>query len=211
MAKAKALRFFERGLFATALVLLGVTAFGLLDLRVYQAYQDWRISNALDWSFSRRSDSPVAANTRNEVATSGLVGRLEIPRLEISAIVSEGEDEKTLRRAVGHLPGTPFPGEPGNVALAAHRDSFFRSLEDIRADDRVRFLTPDGLFEYAVESISIVPPERVDVLEPTRRPTLTLVTCYPFRYVGNAPQRFVVRARLVGTQQARLAAVVPPP
>jgi sortase A len=110
--------------------------------------------------------------------------------------VRAGSDARTLRLAVGHIGGTAFPGEPGNIGLAAHRDTFFRRLGEIRDDDEVRLVTPDGTFNYRVEGTQIVEPSDVWVLAPTTQPALTLVTCYPFRYVGSAPQRFIVRAHL---------------
>lgn len=124
-----------------------------------------------------------------------LVGRLTIPRLDVSAIVMEGVDKKTLRRGAGHIPATALPGqEEGNVGIAAHRDSFFRGLKDIREDDTIEMTTLDGTFRYKVEWTKIVEPTDVSVLEPTDDPALTLVTCYPFYFVGSAPKRFIVRA-----------------
>jgi sortase A len=125
------------------------------------------------------------------------VGRIEIPRLNLRAIIAEGIDARTLRRAVGHLPGTPRPGDAGNVVLAGHRDTFFRALKDVREDDIVRITTPRGRYEYVVEATAIVEPTRTDVLGATAEPSVTLVTCYPFYLVGDAPDRFVVRARLI--------------
>jgi sortase A len=103
---------------------------------------------------------------------------------------------------VGHLSGTPLPGEDGNVVLAGHRDTFFRALKDIREDDVVRITTPRGRFEYVVEATAVVEPTRTDVLGATAQPSVTLVTCYPFYLVGDAPDRFVVRARLIGAGAA---------
>ena len=125
------------------------------------------------------------------------MGRIEVPRLQLRAIIAEGIDTGTLRRAVGHLPGTPLPGADGNVVLAGHRDTFFRALKDIRADDIVRITTPRGRFEYVVLATAVVEPTRTDVLEPTAEPSLTLVTCYPFYLIGEAPDRFIVRGRLL--------------
>lgn len=132
------------------------------------------------------------------------MGRIEIPRLGISAVVRAGSDARTLQLAVGHIPGTALPGETGNVGLAAHRDTFFRRLKDIRPDDIVRVVTPEGTFEYRVQRTNVVNPEDVWVLDPTEQPVLTLVTCYPFTYVGSAPQRFIVRAQL---EPGRVASV----
>jgi sortase A len=134
----------------------------------------------------------------------GLIGRVEIPRLDISAIVREGVDSNTLRQAVGHVPNTAFPGDPGNVGIAAHRDTFFRNVRNIRKGDRVMMVTRKGTFEYTVDSLKIVAPTDVRVLDPTPVPVITLVTCYPFNYIGSAPKRFIVRARLTSTE-AKLA------
>lgn len=111
--------------------------------------------------------------------------------------MAEGIGARTLRRAVGHVPGSALPGQPGNVALAGHRDRAFRRLRDVRPGDTLRLVTPAGSYEYVVDSAAVVAPDRGDLLDPTPEPTLTLVTCYPFFMVGPAPQRFVVRARLV--------------
>src|SRR5262249_14920715 len=132
---------------------------------------------------------------RAESKLTGLVGRIEIESADLSAIVIEGTQGKALRRGVGHVTGTAYPGEPGNVALAGHRDTFFRGLEKVAVGDSVTLSTPDGRFEYVVDSVLVVGPERVDLLEVGHEPRLTLVTCYPFDYVGPAPQRYVVLAR----------------
>jgi sortase A len=125
------------------------------------------------------------------------MGWIEIPRLGISAMVAHGDDPRTLMRAVGHIPGTAFPGEGGNVGLAAHRDTFFRALEGIEKPDRIRLVMPNGTLAYQVVDVSIVRPSRVDVLDATSESSLTLVTCYPFEFIGTAPYRFVVRARQI--------------
>ena len=99
--------------------------------------------------------------------------------------------------AVGHLPETALPGEAGNVALAGHRDSLFRPLRDVRPGDSIVLKMPDREFQYQVEWTAVVPPTAVEVIQPTSEPALTLVTCFPFSYIGAAPKRFVVRARAV--------------
>ena len=136
----------------------------------------------------------AADRPRRAVAPRSLIGRVEVPRLGLSAIAREGVDEGTLRSAVGHVPETALPGEPGNSAFAAHRDTFFRKLKDIEPGDRVIVTTPEGAHEYVVENTRVVRPTDVTVLAPTREPVLTLVTCYPFDFIGSAPERFVVRA-----------------
>jgi sortase A len=126
-----------------------------------------------------------------------VLGRIEIPRIGVTAIVREGVDDSTLAIAVGHISGTARPGERGNMALAGHRDSFFRPLRDIRLHDTIRIVTVEQSFEYVVDSTEVVGPEDTRVLDPTGDTVLTLVTCYPFTYVGHAPNRFIVRASLV--------------
>jgi len=130
-------------------------------------------------------------------AADGLIGRIEIPRLLLSAVVVEGVDKTTLRRAVGHIPGTALPGHSGNVGLAGHRDTFFRPLKDLKIKDEVQLSTLQGNFTYEVESLRVVDPDNVGVLAPSGENVLTLVTCYPFYYVGPAPKRWIVRARQV--------------
>jgi sortase A len=122
------------------------------------------------------------------------MGRIEVPRLHVSAAVANGDDDGTLMLAIGHLPDTPFPWEAGNSALAGHRDTFFRQLRNIRVGDDMRVATPYGDFTYQVSRTLIVTPDDLSVLEPTPEPTLTLITCYPFSYVGHAPKRFIVQA-----------------
>ena len=128
------------------------------------------------------------------VAPRGVIGRLEAPRLGLSAVAREGVDAPTLRSAVGHVPETALPGEAGNAAFAGHRDTFFRKLKGVRAGDRIVVTTAGGTHEYVVQSTRVVRPTDTSVLAPTREPALTLVTCYPFDFIGSAPDRFVVRA-----------------
>jgi sortase A len=125
-----------------------------------------------------------------------VVGRLEIPRLGLSTVVFEGADEDVLDRGAGHLTGSARPGDRGNAVLAAHRDTFFRPLRNIRVGDTVRIHAPDRDSVYVVESTTVVEPQDTYVLDATTQPALTLITCYPFRYIGPAPERFIVRAML---------------
>ena len=111
-------------------------------------------------------------------------------------VVREGTDRRTLERAVGHVSGTALPGQSGNVCLAAHRDTFFRRLEGVRKNDTIRITTPEATYEYTVQGTSVVDPGAVEVLASTGDAALTLVTCYPFGYVGPAPRRFIVSGRL---------------
>ena len=131
------------------------------------------------------------------IAIGGVIGEILVPRLGLKAIVVQGDSAKLLRLAVGHLPETALPGEAGNVALAAHRDGFFRPLRDVRPGDSIILRTPGREFQYQVEWTAVVPPSAVHVIQPTSEPALTLLTCFPFHYVGAAPERFVVRARKI--------------
>ena len=141
-----------------------------------------------------------ASETVTGIAAPGAgdpIGILEIPRLGLSSVVIEGDETAALLLGVGHLADTPLPWADGNSVFAAHRDTFFRPLEHIRRDDVIRFSTSDAEIEYVVTGTKIVAPDDVAVLAPTRSSRLTLITCYPFTYVGPAPKRFIVTAQRV--------------
>ena len=146
---------------------------------------------------ARRVSPAASSSPPTAVAPGELIGRIGIPRLDLSVIVAEGVDTLTLRRAVGHIPGTGMPGKPGNVGLAGHRDTFFRPLRNIRGGDVITLTTPAGEYRYRVVSIKIVKPSDLGVLDPSVTEVLTLVTCYPFYYIGPAPDRFIVRAERI--------------
>jgi sortase A len=126
-----------------------------------------------------------------------VIGEIQVPRLGLSAMVVQGDSPATLRRAVGHISESALPGEWGNVALAGHRDTFFRPLRDIQLGDEIRFKTRERSFDYRVESIEVVVPTDIRVLASSTGHDLTLLTCFPVYYVGPAPKRLVVRAREV--------------
>ena len=181
---------------AAGALLCGYTAGAYLESRVFQARENRRLEEALAPAGPHSLPAPPPPVLSRK--TGSLVGRLEIPRLKISTIVLEGSDNRTLQLGVGLVPESAGPGEAGNMVLGGHRDTFFRPLRRIRKGDRLMLVTPQGRYRYEVQWISIVKPSDTDVLKPTRQPSLTLVTCYPFWYVGAAPDRFIVRARLVG-------------
>jgi len=187
--EADRLRWFEWWLLIAGVALVDVAIWVNTGTALWQAYEE-RV-------FGLHLRAAVTNTPRALAPRSNIVGRLEIPELQLTAMVQEGVDAATLRRAVGHVPGTALPGEASNVALAGHRDTFFRPLRDIRLKDVIQLQTPGGDYRYVVESAKIVSPRDISVLRPTGRNTLTLVTCYPFYYVGSAPKRFVVRAALV--------------
>lgn len=211
----QALRYLERILFVIAIVALSWYAGVQIFSRVDQAWQSRKLDRLQAQRTPAAEPKPTGTAGRAEVTpppappprrsrppSKAPIGRVEIPRLGVSAIVREGVDDGTLRRAVGHVPETALPGDTGNVALAAHRDTFFRPLRNIRNGDRIHITTPDGRHEYTVDETRIVDPTDVWVLDPTPQPTLTLVTCYPFDYVGSAPRRFIVRATSIAEANA---------
>jgi sortase A len=165
---------------------------------LFEKYQAWR------WNTRTLAAAPPVEIVTPPAAAlpapklHEVIAWLEIPRLQISTAVLEGDDDLALDLGAGHIPGTPLPSAAGNVGIAAHRDSFFRSLSGIEPRDRIRLRTPEGDWEYTVESTRIVRPSDVSVLANSRQPELTLVTCYPFHYVGAAPLRFIVRAHRSG-------------
>lgn len=178
------LRWMEWTFFACGMLLLGYCAWVTAD----------------SWAFQRHATTELALMARpgfeaKKILSPGqLIGRVDVDRLGVSVAVIEGSDENELEHAAGHVIGTALPGESGNVAIAAHRDTFFRPLRNIRKNDVIRVTTPHGEYQYRVVSTQIVMPDEIGVLSPERDPTLTLITCYPFFYVGSAPKRFIVRA-----------------
>jgi sortase A len=126
-----------------------------------------------------------------------VIAELVIPRLRVSVMVFEGADAGILKIGAGHIPGTGLPVRGGNIAIAAHRDTFFRPLRLIRPRDIIALETATGITRFAVRDVEIVRPSDVQVLTPAPGRDLTLVTCYPFYYLGSAPERFIVHAARV--------------
>ncbi len=182
---------------AGAAILIGS---GLLLLQAHahqrQAMQRFELDRRTSVAVAE-SPRPGTVTFTEPVAKNGSVlGELEIPRLGIDTLIFQGDDAQILRWGTGHIPGTPLPNSPrGNVGLAAHRDSYFRPLRNIRHDDLIVIKTLRGVQHYAVQSTKIVTPDDVGVLDNTGHRVLTLVTCYPFYYIGSAPKRFIVQAR----------------
>jgi sortase A len=196
------LKWAQRALFVCAVLLLGYTGFALGDAWIFQRRESMDLDRLLRDQRAASEGTPQMESATSPkiapaAATDGMIGRIEIPRLLLSAVVVEGVDRRTLRRAVGHIPGTVLPGEPGNVGITGHRDTFFRPLKDLRINDEIQLSTLKGTFKYEVESLRVVEPDNVGVLAPSGENVLTMVTCYPFYYVGPAPKRWIVRARQV--------------
>ena len=215
---------------------VGYYVYTLGDRYVYQAYENWAFDQQiagrpgvtfedylrertpfgfLTSKISKPANTPAAKPQKPPAVAPPpvegmLLGRVEIGRLGLSAIVREGVSAHTLSTAVGHIPSTSMPGQNGNFAIAAHRDTLFRALKDIRTGDLVTFQSATGSYTYQVAATKIVKPADVSVLRadggglipadtgqqgPSK--LLTMITCYPFYYVGAAPKRFIVEARLV--------------
>jgi sortase A len=208
------IRRIRRFLLLIGVLALGYVGFVLLDAWLYQADQSRRFQRELnglkppiirDERIHLSSSSPAPAKESfmgtEPINIAGVnripLGRIEISNIGLTAMILEGTDAQTLRRAVGHIPGSPLPGQRGNVAITGHRDTFFRSLRNIRKDDEIRLTTLNGSYRYGVDSIKVVEPEDTKVLNHSDDAILTLVTCYPFYFVGPAPKRFIVRAHRI--------------
>jgi sortase A len=200
-------------LLAVGFVSLGYYGVELFNSRQHQVEQSRKFDEALKnvsprkgaHNSSRQSEATIVTDVRTSPArpqsaspaSDMPLGRIEVKSVGIEAMIEEGIAGKTLQQAVGHIPGTPLPGQPGNVGLAGHRDTFFRNLRNIHDDDEITLTTLEGTYRYRVALISIVEPNDMSVLAKSNASTLTLVTCYPFSYVGFAPKRFIVRAIMV--------------
>jgi sortase A len=191
------LRWGRDAFLVAGVVLLGYCAFVLLDAKVFQAYQARRFQQELSSLRPAVSGDAGVQGLPVTPPLGGALGRIEINRLGLTAMIMEGLDDRTLQHAVGHIPGTPLPGQQGNVAIAGHRDTFFRPLRNVRHNDEITLTTLAGSFSYLVDSTQVVAPEDVQVLDNSNGMILTLVTCYPFYFVGPAPKRFIVRAHKI--------------
>ena len=186
LVQSAALLFLAAGLYG-----FGYVAYALDDARRFQREGRARLV------VEARLPAP-AARVRQP---GDVLGEIRSDRIGLSAVIAEGDSDDVLRRAVGHVMDTPAPGEPGNIALAAHRDTFFRPLEDVRVGDIITITAGGRDVHYEVEWTKVVSPYDISVLDPTREPTLTLITCHPFGFIGNAPNRFIVRARARDARQ----------
>jgi sortase A len=177
-------------LFLASVIALSYVGFTLLRARQFQTTANQSLIANIRSTQDRGSLRPTLPIHRGDV-----LGRIDIPRLGLSVAVLQGTTAQVLRLGAGHIEGTPLPGEPGNSGVAGHRDTFFRSLKDVRKDDQIEIQTPNGLLRYEVDWVKIVAPDDTSVLHSSGgESTLTLVTCYPFYLVGPAPKRFVVHA-----------------
>jgi sortase A len=216
-------RWFEYALWTISVIALSLYALAGLERWVYQLYGDWQLAQIasggpagakryapfLPGGESPQTSAVVPVNKTIAVKeyssprppAGASIGRLEIPSINLSTILVEGDGKTELRRGIGHIPGTAFPGQPGNIGLAGHRDTFFRRLGEVREGDTIQLVTTEGTDQYVVESIRIIRPDEAIVLHDFGHPVVTLVTCYPFRYIGSAPKRYVVHASKVSNQE----------
>ena len=188
------LRWIRDAFLVAGVLALGYCGFVLLDAKLYEANQARLFQQQLESVGPTVVRTVAFADPTVSPAPGGALGRIEIPRIGLAAMIMEGTDGRTLRRAVGHIRGTPLPGQQGNVAIAGHRDTFFRPLRNVQPDDEITLTTLVGLYHYLVDSTEVVVPEDTQVLDNSGDAILTLVTCYPFYFVGPAPKRFIVRA-----------------
>ena len=179
----------SRILLTAGVLALAYAAYLAIDSHMYQA------TERRQFELARQSSPVVAAPVVAVVADGDSIGVIEIPRIGIAVVVVQGDSPDLLKRAVGHIADTALPGDAGNVVLAGHRDTFFRPLRNLRVGDAIALKTRQGDFDYVVESTFVVGPTDVWVLDARGGHTLTLITCYPFSYIGPAPDRFIVRAR----------------
>jgi sortase A len=202
------LRWLQRVLLVLGLLLLASWSTTYFRSRRFQMAESERLEVALGKAGSPGAvinaafSGPLALDSSQLGVSESVLGRLEISGLRIAAMVAEGVDTKTLDRAVGHIPSTALPGGLGNCALAGHRDTFLRGLGGVRVSDLIRIVTPERTYHYEVLWSAVVEPRRVDVLDSTATRSLTLVTCYPFEFIGRAPLRFVVRARQIEAEES---------
>jgi sortase A len=186
----------EYFLWLVALGTLGYCTAQYSAAAIHQSRQSARLDSMRAQAAAQIDETDGAASRMNSNIGAPPLGRIEIPSVGVSAIVEDGESDSTLAESVGHIRGTALPGERGNAALAAHRDTYFRDLADIQKGDEVYFTTANAIFKYRVDDIQIVDPTDVSALAPSTDSRLTLITCYPFHYIGPAPKRFVVVASL---------------
>ncbi|HJZ72258.1 MAG TPA: class D sortase [Vicinamibacterales bacterium] len=200
MTRDNVLRWIERGLLTAGVVLAAWCAAVLVEARFFQSVPVSRplvvTQTAVPVLPGDSGGAAPRAPAPSAPAVGSLLARLEAPSVRMTTNVLEGSDDATLRRGAGHIEDTPFPGQPGNIGIAGHRDTVFRPLRNIKVGDPLHITTRDRTYEYRVSRTLIVGPDDVYVLDPTGRPTVTLVTCYPFDFVGHAPKRFIVQAEL---------------
>jgi sortase A len=193
------LRWSGRALVATGVILVGYVAVVQIQAKLYDAAAKQYVSSPLLDSATRQHPQHEMHRPESTLIEGEILGQMEIPRLGLSAAVLQGTTSRTLRLGVGHVQGTAIPGTPGNSVIAGHRDTFFRALKNIHDYDEIELKTAGTSTRYVVDWARVVAPEDISVLGSTSESALTLVTCYPFYFIGASPKRFVVRAHKVPT------------
>jgi sortase A len=183
------LRWTQNIFLVSGILALSYVVFTLVSARIYQKNAVLALDKQIQAEAQHKIAQPALPIREGDV-----LGRIDIPRIGVSVAVLQGTKWRTLRLGVGHIKGTALPGEPGNIGIAGHRDTYFRALKDIRKDDEIQLQTAAGIARYKVDWIQITSPSDNGVLAPTTESSLTLVTCYPFYYVGAAPERYIVHA-----------------
>jgi sortase A len=174
---------------AAGVGLLSLVVVVTVQAKLYQVHAKQLLQSEIRSASESNIVRPLAPLKEGDV-----LGRLDIPRLGVSVAVLQGTRSRTLRLGAGHIEGTSLPWEAGNSAIAGHRDTFFRALKDIRPNDEIQLQTVTGVLHYEVDWTRVVDPDDIRALAPANESVITLVTCYPFYFVGFAPQRFIVRA-----------------
>jgi len=200
MTRQSILRWTERALLAVGIGLAAWCAAILVEARFHQSARVPPQPLTITQMVLPGDSGEVKEPTTPPPSAGTMLGRLSAPSVKLTTVVLEGSDDKTLGRGSGHIEDTPFPGQPGNVGIAGHRDTTFRALRNIHIGDTLEYQAADRLYRYRISKSMIVGPDDVYVLDPTPQPALTLVTCYPFEFIGHAPRRFIVRAELVGEE-----------
>jgi sortase A len=212
--RARVVHSAERVLLTTGVILLcafaGMRLYGVIVSRyVVAAFQqkaatDSGTTRPAGVDTSLWSDKRIRAyNESLSHAFGAPLAVLSIPKIHLEVPVFEGTDEVTLDRGAGRIAGTAHPGQPGNLGIAGHRDGFFRGLKDVTQGDEIKLALPEGEATYVVDQITVVTPQDVSVLQPRPISSITLVTCFPFYFVGSAPERYIVSASLrAGAQPA---------
>jgi sortase A len=194
------LRWLGRTLMSAGLICLAYVGLVSVQARLYDTNAKQYVSRPPSQDQNRGSSpQPELRPPASALIEGQILGHLKISRLGVSAAVLQGTTSRTLRHGIGHIQGTAFPGTAGNSAIAGHRDTFFRALKDVHEGDEIELKTATVSTRYLVDWAKVVPPEDDSVLDSTRESALTLVTCYPFYFIGGAPQRFVVRAHRIPT------------
>jgi len=199
MTRDNLLQWIERGLLTAGVVLGAWCAAVLVEARFHQAVPVPPLvvtQTAVPVLPGDGGSRPARAAAPSAPAAGAVIAKLEAPSVQMTTTVLEGSDDATLSRGAGHIEDTPFPGQPGNIGIAGHRDTVFRPLRRIKVGDPLQLTTADRTYRYRISKTLIVGPDDVYVLDPTDRPTVTLVTCYPFDFIGHAPKRFIVQAEL---------------